>query len=134
MGHDILRGDRFESLEALDTVIVLDTHASELRRIAHVMLPVRHVAEKHGTLVNAQHRVQRIVPAVEPAWEAYSDGEVLSKLGVALGLEGFDGSYDVRKVGRELAAAKPAFAGIDLDTVGDGGQPLADGLVSRAES
>jgi NADH-quinone oxidoreductase subunit G len=133
MGHDILPGDGLESLGALDTVIVLDTHASELRRVAHVMLPVRHIAEKHGTLVNAGHRVQRVVPAVEPAWEAYSDGEVLSKLGAALGLEGFDGSYDVRRVGRDLAAANPAFAGIDLDTVGAAGRTLADRSATQVE-
>ena len=136
MGHDIIRGgllDDLESLAALDTVIVLDTHASELQRVAHVMFPVRHAAEKHGTLVNADHRVQRVAPAVEPAWEAYSDGEVLAKLGAALGLEGFDGSYDVREVGRDLAAANPVFAGIDLDTVGDGGRSLADRSASQAE-
>jgi predicted molibdopterin-dependent oxidoreductase YjgC len=97
------------------------------------MLPVRHIAEKHGTFVNAGHRVQRVVPAVEPAWEAYSDGEVLSKLGAALGLEGFDGSYDVRRVGRDLAAANPAFAGIDLDTVGDAGRTLADRSATQVE-
>jgi NADH-quinone oxidoreductase subunit G len=137
MGHDIVRNDLLDNLDllaALDTVIVLDTHASALQRVAHVMLPVRHAAEKHGTLVNANRRVQRVAPAVEPAWESYPDGEILSKLGSALGLDGFDGSYDVRAVGRELAAAKPTFAGIDLDTVGDGGRPLADGSASRAES
>jgi NADH-quinone oxidoreductase subunit G len=136
MGHDIVRGDLLDGLEtlaALDTVIVLDTHASELQRTAHVMLPVRHAAEKHGTFVNVDRRVQRVEPAVEPAWEAYSDGEVLAKLGEALGLEGFDGRYDVREVGRELAAAKPAFADIDLDTVGDSGQPLADSSASPVE-
>jgi predicted molibdopterin-dependent oxidoreductase YjgC len=136
MGNDITRGGLLENLDllaALDTVVVLDTHVSALQRVAHVMLPVRHVAERHGTLVNVDRRVQRVAPAVDPAWEAYSDGEVLSKLGAALGLEGFDGSYDVRAVGRELAAANPAFAGIDLDTVGDGGRSLADRSASQAE-
>jgi NADH-quinone oxidoreductase subunit G len=136
MGHDIVRGgllENLDSLAALDTVIVLDTHVSVLQRVAHVMLPVRHVAERHGTLVNVGRRVQRVAPAVDPAWEAYSDGEVLSKLGAALGLEGFDGSYDVRAVGRDLAAANPVFAGIDLDTVGDGGRSLAERSAAQAE-
>jgi predicted molibdopterin-dependent oxidoreductase YjgC len=114
-------------------VIVLDVHASELRRVAHVIVPVRHAAEKLGTFVNATRRVQRVVPAIESAGEIFSDGEVLAKLGAALGLEGFDGSYDARQVARDLAAANSAFAGIDLDSVGDTGRPLADSAASEAE-
>jgi predicted molibdopterin-dependent oxidoreductase YjgC len=98
-----------------------------------VIVPVRHAAEKLGTFVNAARRVQRVVPAVESAWETYADGEVLAKLGAALGLDGFDGSYDAHQVARDLAAANPGFAGIDLDSVGDEGCPLADSAASGAE-
>jgi NADH-quinone oxidoreductase subunit G len=123
MGRDAFIGN-WEVLRDLHTVIVLDTHTSELQRVAHVMVPGRHVAEKHGTLVNVQRRVQKIAPAVEPAWEAYSYDEVIAPLGAALGLDGFAGRSDVAQTGRELAAAVPAFAGVDLDSVGDGGWPL----------
>jgi NADH-quinone oxidoreductase subunit G len=136
LGHDVLQEGLLgseESLANLDTVIVLDTRASELRRVAHVIVPVRHAAEKLGTFVNAARRVQRIVPAVESAREAYADGEVLAKLGAALGLESFDGSYDARQVARDLAATNSAFSGIDLDSVGDTGRPLADSAASEAE-
>ncbi len=129
LGHDMLQEGLLESeaaLADLDTVIVLDAYASEFQRVAHVIVPVRHAAEKHGSFVNASRRVQRVEPAVEPAWDAWSDGEVLAKLGAALGLAGFDGRYDVRQVARDLAAANPAFAGIDLDSVGDAGRTLAD--------
>jgi NADH-quinone oxidoreductase subunit G len=136
LGHDALQEDLLGgegALANLDTVIVLDMHASELRRVAHVIFPVRHAAEKLGTFVNAARRVQRVVPAVEPAGEAYADGEVLAKLGAALGLEGFAGSYDARQVARDLAANNSAFAGIDLDSVGDTGHPLADSAASGTE-
>ena len=93
--------------------------------MAHVSFPTRHAAEKHGTLTNHAGRVQRTRPAVEPAWEAYSEGEVLSRLGAALGLEGFDGKWDVREVSRAMAAARPAFQGCDLASLDDGGRPLA---------
>jgi len=128
LGHDALNESLLggaDALRGLDTVVVLDTHASELQHVAHVMFPVRHAAEKHGLLVNAEGRAQRVEPAVEPAWEAYSDGEVLAKIGAALGLEGFDGRFDVHEVSRELARSNLAFSGIDLDTVGAAGQPLA---------
>jgi NADH-quinone oxidoreductase subunit G len=124
MGRDAFIGN-WEVLRDLHTVIVLDTHTSELQRVAHVMVPGRHVAEKRGTVVNVQRRVQKIVPAVEPAWEAYSYGEVIAPLGAALELDGFDGRFDVLETGRELSAATYSFAGIDLDSVGDGGSPLA---------
>lgn len=136
LGHDVLQEGLLgseEPLAGLDTVIVLDTHASEMQRVAHVIVPVRHAAEKLGSFVNAARRVQRVVPAVESAWETYADGEVLAKLGAALGLDGFDGSYDARQVARDLAAANPAFEGIDLDSVGDTGCPLADSTASGAE-
>jgi len=127
LGHDALHENLLggaEPLAGLDTVIVLDTHVSKLEHVAHVMFPVRHAAEKHGTLVNADGRVQRVHPAVEPAWEAYGDGEVLSPIGAAMGLDGFDGRFDVREASRDLARVNPAFAGIDLDSVGDGGRAL----------
>jgi NADH-quinone oxidoreductase subunit G len=128
MGHDLLDPAYLgepSALAHLDTVIVLDTHHSPLERVAHVVLPVRHAAEKSGTLTNHEGRVQRVVPAVEPAWEAYADGEVLTRLGASLALEGFDRKWDVRAVSRELAATLPAFAGTDLAGVGDLGKPLA---------
>ncbi len=130
MGHDVL-DDVFlggvDSLADIDTVIALDTDQSALQRVAHVMFPVRHAAEKHGTLTNWSDRVQRVTPAVEPAWDARSDGEVIHALGAALRLQGFEGAYDVRAVSRSLGSANPAFAGIDLDSVGDQGLPLHDG-------
>jgi len=129
MGHDLLDPAYVGEpavLSHLDTVIVLDTHRSEMERVAHVVLPVRHAAEKSGTLTNHDGRVQRVHPALEPAWEAYADGEVLARLGASLGFEGFERKWDVRAVSRELAAELPAFAGKDLGSVGELGKPLAD--------
>jgi len=136
LGHDALQEGLLgseQALAGLDTVILLDTHASELQRVAHVIVPVRHAAEKLGSFVNAARRVQRAVPAVESGWETFADGEVIARLGAALGLEGFDGSYDVHSVARELAATHAAFAGIDLDTIGDAGRPLAESARPRTE-
>jgi NADH-quinone oxidoreductase subunit G len=129
LGHDIL-DERYlkgpEELSALDTVIVLDLHQSALQRVAHVVFPTRHAAEKSGTLTNSARRVQRVRPVVEPAWEAHSEGEILSRLGAALGFAGFGGHRDPREVSRELASAQPEFAGVDLDSVGPGGRVLAE--------
>ena len=63
LGHDLLGADYLggvEPLAKLDTLIVLDTHASDLQRVAHVLFPTRVAAEKHGTLTNHAGRVQRV--------------------------------------------------------------------------
>jgi NADH-quinone oxidoreductase subunit G len=135
MGHDVLDEAHLGSADALgglEALIVLDTHQSALQGVAHVVFPVRHAAEKLGTLTNYAGRVQRVRPALEPAWEAWSEGEVIAKLGAALGLSGFDGSYDVHSVSKLLADATPAFAGVYLGSVGDQGRPLA-GAATQGE-
>ena len=128
LGHDLLDasflGDTAD-LARLDTVILLDSRRSDLERVAHVVFPTRHAAEKSGTLTNHAGRVQRILQAVEPRFESYADGEVLHRLGIALGLAGFEGDYDVRAVSREMARSVPAFAGIDLGSLGGEGAVLA---------
>jgi NADH-quinone oxidoreductase subunit G len=136
LGHDLL-DEAFpvgtEALANLDTVILLDTRHSDLERVARVVFPTRHAAEKSGTLTNHAGRVQRIEQAVEPGFESYADGEILSRLGAALGLAGFEGGYDPRAVSREIAASVPAFAGIDMDSLSEEGAVLA-GWSDQAES
>jgi NADH-quinone oxidoreductase subunit G len=127
MGHDVLDAGFLggpDALAGLEALVVLDPSQSALHRVAHVLLPVRHAAEKHGTLTNHAGRVQRVRPALEPAWEAWSDGEVLARLGALLGLDGFDGSYDVREASKALSQAVPDFEGVHLDAVGDQGRAL----------
>jgi NADH-quinone oxidoreductase subunit G len=134
MGHDLLHQSFLgepDALAGLDALVVLDTHQSTLLRVAHVLIPVRHAAEKHATLTNHAGRVQCVRPAVEPAWEAWSDGEVIAKLGALLGLDGFDGAYDVQAVSKDLSEAIPDFADVHLDAVGEGGRPLSDAEESR---
>ena len=136
LGHDIL-DERYlggtRELSSLDTVIVLDLRQSEFHHVAHVVFPTRHTAEKRGTLTNFAGRVQRVQPVVEPAWEAHDEGEVLARLGAALELAGFDRPYDPGDVLRDLARTQPAFAGIDLDSIGRGGRVLAEAPAPRAK-
>jgi len=130
LGHDLLApgllADAGE-LARLEQVVLLDTHHSPLERAAHVVFPARHAAEREGTLTNHAGRVQRVAPAVEPPFEAYCEGEILAALGAALGLPGFDGRFDARAVARELGREVPAFAGLDVDSVGPHGAPLGSG-------
>ncbi len=126
LGHELaaaIEGDA-NGLAGLDALILLDTHASALERAATVVFPTLHAAEKHGSLTNHAGRAQRVVPAVGPPAHARADGEVLFALGRALRLPGFAGGFDPDGIARELAAAVPGFAGLDLDALGDAGLAL----------
>jgi NADH-quinone oxidoreductase subunit G len=131
LGHDVLgpaHGTSEELLRGLDTLILLDSHHSALERVAHVVLPARVAAEKHGTLTNHAGRVQRVEPAVEPAHVALAEGEALTRIGQRLSLPGFaPGPWDAREVSKFIGEVVPAFRGIDLDSVGAEGKPLGPG-------
>ncbi len=128
MGSDLLGegylGDA-SALGNIDTVIGLDTHASDLQRTADVLFATRVAAEKWGTLTNHAGHVQRVQPAIEPIADARSEGEVIAAIGAALGLPGFDGGFDPLAVSKALSEAVPAFANASFDAVGDGGAPLS---------
>ncbi len=131
LGHDLLEGgyldrDGVRELADLQTVILIDTHHSDLEHVAHVVLPGRHAAEKHGSLTNHSGRVQRVRPAVEPSWEAHDEGESVWRLARSLGLEGFEEEYQVSIVSKMLSEQVPAFSGIGLDSLGALGRTLAD--------
>lgn len=114
MGHDVLAPPYQEAglaaLGGIDTVVLLDTHRSHLESLAHVVLPARVAAEKHGTLTNVDGRVQRVQPAVEPAFEARAEGELLWLLAQALGLAGFEEEWDARAIAKQMTDAVPALA------------------------
>jgi predicted molibdopterin-dependent oxidoreductase YjgC len=101
LGHDALASGALgsaEELEGLQTLVLLDSHQSALQRVAHVVLPVRVAAEKQGTFTNAAGIVQGVEPAVEPAFEAWSEAELLWRLGTLLGAPGFAGRFDAAAV------------------------------------
>jgi len=127
LGHDVLDAGLLgsaDTLAGIDTVIVIDSHKSALSRVADVVLPARHLAEKRGTYTNHEGRVQRVQPAVEPNFEAHAEGEILFALGRAMGLEGFEDSYSPVEMSKALAEAVPAFRGRELASLGPRGLPL----------
>ena len=87
MGHDLLDGAFLagtEALEGLDTLIGLDTHHSALERVAHVVFPVRHAAEKDATYTNSAGLVQGVKRAVVPGPDVLDEREVLARIAWAL--------------------------------------------------
>ena len=113
-----------EALAGVETVILIDTHESELATRAELVLPARAFAERRGTFTNHAKRVQRFLPFLEPTFEAWAEGEALQRIAAAAGLDGWGPGWDVAEVSARLSAEIPAFAGIDLQSVGDGGLEL----------
>ncbi|MEM7409518.1 MAG: molybdopterin-dependent oxidoreductase [Myxococcota bacterium] len=128
-GHDLLDAAYLggvDGLGDLDTVVWLDTHVSDLQRVADVVLPTRVAAERTGTYTNATGHVQRVTPAVEPAFDARAEGAVIAALGQALHLDGFEVGFDARETSRALSEGVPLFRGRSFDAVGDAGLPLEE--------
>jgi NADH-quinone oxidoreductase subunit G len=113
-----------EAFAGVQTLILIDTHESSLVHRATIALPARYFAEKSGTFTNFANRVQRFEPVVEPAFEAWAEGEILQRLGAAAGLEGFGERYDPHETSKRLSDEIPAFAGLHLDALGDQGAVL----------
>jgi len=111
-------------LERVQTRILIATHEVPANAGAEIVLPARTHAEYEGSFTNFEGHVQRFAPFLEPTFECWSFGDVLSQIARAAELTGWDRAYDVGRTSRELAAAVPAFTGASLDRLGLQGAEL----------
>jgi len=103
----------FESLKALDLLIVQDIFLTETAQFAHLVFPGSCFAEKSGTFTNTERRFQLLRKAVDLPGRAKDDFTILCLLGSALGL---DFSYNnPGEVMEEIASLVPAYGGISFD-------------------
>lgn len=110
------------ALAQLDLVIVQDLFLTETAaRYGHVFLPAAASAEKDGTFMNAERRVQRIRAARAPLGEARPDWLILCQLAAACGhARGFEFA-SVQAVWDEVRQVWPAGAGISYARLERGG-------------
>ena len=148
---DMAEPESARTLARAELVVALTPYASEeLKRIAHVLLPVGTFAETSGTYVNCEGLWQTSAGAAEPVGEARPAWKVLRVLGNLLNLDGFDYQSadevlaEVRGRNEDLAAA-PYRGNHAVVPGGDHAQPGAaplpdvpmyqsDALVRRAPS
>src|SRR5437016_796428 len=109
---DALDTESLRNLSKAEFVAALTPFASEqLRRVAHVLLPIGTFAETSGTYVNVEGLWQSQSGAVAPVSEARPGWKVLRVLGNLFDLAGFDyqSSEDVRdELGRLCAGTSSA--------------------------
>ncbi len=104
MGHTL---KAFKNLEFL---LVQDIFLTETGRLADVVLPAVCFAEKDGTFINTERRVQRVRKAVLPPGEAKEDAWIISELS---GRMGYEMHYDtIDEIFNELGGLWPALEGI----------------------
>ncbi len=88
---DALAPESLRTLARAEFVVAVTPFASEeLKRVAHLLLPMGTFAESSGTYVNCEGLWQSQTGAAVPVGEARPGWKVLRVLGNLLGLAGFD--------------------------------------------
>jgi NADH-quinone oxidoreductase subunit G len=108
------------ALEKASTVIA---HASFLtagiREHAHVVFPAESYAEKEGTIVHPDGRIQRLRPAIAHQGSARAEWSVLAELALRVGLD--TGVLSGPMATQQLVDAVPFYAGLTLEEIGGRG-------------
>jgi formate dehydrogenase major subunit len=130
-GEDIAQSDPNvkhvkAALTSLDLLIVQDLFLNETAAFAHVFLPGTSFLEKDGTFTNAERRINRVRPVMEPRC-GKQEWQVACDLASAMG---YPMAYDHgSQIMDEIAATTPAFAGVSfarLDEMGSLQWPCND--------
>ncbi len=103
----------------IEFLVVQDMFLTETARYGDVILPAASFAEKTGTFVNTERRIQLSEQAIDPPGQARSDWEILVDLSNRIGIKSpFSSPADVMEEIREVA---PAWAGVTYARLRGGG-------------
>ncbi len=102
-----------KALENLDFLVVQDIFLTETAQMADVVFPAASFAEKEGTFVNTERKVQRVRKAVEPPGKAQEDWKIISELSRRMGYPMNYESADA--IMEEIARVTPSYCGIEYD-------------------
>ena len=111
-----------EQLRNLPACITMSILHNESTDLATAVLPSAAFAEKRGSMINGDGRLQRLNRAVRPPGNARDDWEIL--LDLLQALTGGNGLYTIDDVFKQMSEAIPQFAGLSLTKIGDLGQQL----------
>ncbi|MDH4350177.1 MAG: formate dehydrogenase subunit alpha [Gemmatimonadota bacterium] len=106
----------FRSVEFLT---VQDLFLTETARYADVVLPGGSFAEKTGTFVNTERRIQLSTQAVEPPGEARPDWEILVDLSNRVDLP--TGFRSPEEIMAEISGLAPSWTGVTYARLANGG-------------
>lgn len=108
-------GHTLEGFKKLDFLMVQDIFLTETAALAHVVLPATCFAEKDGTFINTERRVQRVRKALRAPGEAREDSWIISELSRRMG---YAMNYNsIEEVFEELGSLWPALEGITYSRI-----------------
>ena len=116
-GEDIAQSDPNTkhiqaALESLDCLVIQDLFLNETARYAHVFLPGTSFLEKDGTFINAERRISRVRPVMDPVCGLH---EWQAACGIAQRM-GYPMDYaSTSEIMDEIARLSPTFAGVSFD-------------------
>ncbi len=111
-----------EALAKVPTVVYFSSHDDATAKLASHVLPVAAHAEKYGTFVNFQGRIQRFYMGYEAPGDAVAEWDLIAHLG-----RQFEGGWtwaDVEDVWGEMRAAHPELGEATWFGLGDEGFQL----------
>lgn len=102
-------------VRTLEFLAVQDLFVTETARWADVILPGSSFAEKEGTFVNTERRIQHLDVVVDPPGDARRDLDILVELSNRIGLaSGYRSAEDVMM---EIVTVTPSWAGVTYDAL-----------------
>jgi len=106
------------ALSAMECIVVQDLFLNETAKFAHVFLPGTSFLEKDGTFINAERRINRVRPVMQPR-QGKDEWMVTQELANAMG---YPMNYSsAAEIMDEIAKLTPDFNGVSfefLDRVG----------------
>jgi NADH-quinone oxidoreductase subunit G len=115
------------NLPAFISVDILENAATEY---ATAVLPALAFAEKRGSMINGQGRLQRLNRAIRGPGNARDDWEILRDLLQTLSAS--NGLYSIEDVFRQMSESVPQLAGLSLSKIGDIGVHKTEAVESPA--
>ena len=118
LGENPLKfGLSIQQLSSLPAFVVMDILANDATPYATALLPSFAFAEKRGSMINGDGRLQRLNRAVRAPGQARDDWEILRDLHHAV--TGSNGIFSIDDVFRQMSEAVPQLAGLSLSKIGD---------------
>jgi NADH-quinone oxidoreductase subunit G len=124
-GEDVTRhGIGADLLAKLELLVVIDVLPNDTTRAAHIVLPGATFAEKRGTFINKNGRIQRLNVAVASPGQAMADWSIFASL--IGGLQTFDEAFSA------MVGEITALRGITFSGISDAGVQLDAAALSAA--
>lgn len=105
-----------KALERMEFLVIQDIFPTETTPFADVILPGVCFAEKNGTFVNSDRRVNRVRKAVEPPGDGRDEWKTLCEISRRMGYP-MPAYRDEAQIFEEIAQVTPIMAGISYDRI-----------------